>query len=149
MAWRRLTKWLLNSMGKNMLEEVGLVVEVHDKTAVVEMMRHASCSHCGLCTLGAQDKMRIEAENSVGARLNDRVKVAIPSAVILKSAFIVYIVPLVALLIGFVTAKYFLGEKAGVVVGLLCAVGVFLGLHFYDKRLRSQQQTLVRITEIV
>lgn len=136
-------------MADHMLEEVGVVVLAHDKTAVVEMTKHASCAHCGVCTLGHHDKMRIEAENSIGARLNDRVKVAIPGAVILKSAFIVYIVPLIALVMGFLTAKYFLGEMAGVVTGLLCAVGVFLGLHFYDKRLRLQQKILVRITEII
>lgn len=132
-----------------MLEEIGIVIEVREHSAVVEMARRPTCSHCGLCKLGAQEKMQVEAENAVGARVNDRVKVSVPSPVILKSAFIVYMVPLIALFTGFFAGTYVLGEKGGVVVGISSALGVIIGLHFYDKRLKRKQRTLVRISEIL
>ncbi len=132
-----------------MLEEIGRVVKVEGLQALVEMSRHSACAHCGICTLGIQDKMEILANNNLGAKVNDQVKVAVSGPVILKSAFIVYIIPLFGLVFGYLLGRYFGGEKLGVIVGISGVLLVLASLHYYELKLKRENKLVVRITEIL
>lgn len=132
-----------------MLEEIGRVVKIDELQALVEMNRHSACAHCGICTLGNQDKMEILANNNLGAKVNDQVKVAVSGPVILKSAFVVYIIPLFGLVLGYLLGRYLGGEKLGVVVGIGGALLVLFSLHYYDRKLKKENKLIVRITEIL
>ncbi|PLX84782.1 MAG: hypothetical protein C0618_11130 [Desulfuromonas sp.] len=88
-----------------MLEEYGTVVELKGKqVAVVLCQRHSACEHCassGACQIGSDGKtMLVDAFNVVGAETGDRVKIATSTQHFLKSSFLLYIVPIIALLIG-------------------------------------------------
>ncbi len=132
-----------------MLEEIGRVVKVEGLQAVVEMNRHSACARCGICTLGIQDKMEILANNSLGAKVNNQVKVAVSGPVILKSAFIVYIIPLFGLVIGYLVGRSLGGEKLGVIAGIGGVLLVLSSLHYYDRKLKKENKLIVQITEIL
>ena len=132
-----------------MLEEIGRVIKVEGSQALVEMNRHSACAHCGICTLGIQDKMEILANNSLGAKVNDQVKVAVAGPVILKSAFVVYIIPLFGLVLGYLVGRYLGGEKLGVIFGIGGVLLILSGLHYYDRQLKKQNKLIVQITEIL
>ncbi|MBI5555772.1 MAG: SoxR reducing system RseC family protein [Elusimicrobia bacterium] len=132
-----------------MLEEIGQVVKVEGLEALVEMNRHSACAHCGICALGSQDKMEILANNSLGAKVNDQVKVSVSGPVILKSAFVVYIIPLFGLVLGYLLGWYLGGEKLGVIVGIGGALLVLFSLHYYDRKLKRENKLIVHITEIL
>ncbi len=132
-----------------MLAETGRVIKVEGTQATVEMNRHSACAHCGICTAGSQDKMEIMADNSIGSKVDDLVKVAVEGPVILKSAFIVYIIPLFGLVLGYLAGRHFGGEKLGVVLGLSSVVLVLSGLHYYDRKLKKDNTLIVQITEIL
>jgi sigma-E factor negative regulatory protein RseC len=115
-----------------MIEEVGTVVELKGKhTAVVMCKKSSLCDHCatsGSCLVGSDDHTRlIEVRNSLGANVGEHVRIATSTRSFLQSSFLLYIVPLIALVIGAVVGKL-VGENVatGLDPNLLSAVfGVF------------------------
>lgn len=115
-----------------MIEEVGTVVEQKGKhTAVVMCKKSSLCENCAThssCVLGDDDRTRlIEVQNSLGAVVGDQVRIATTTKSFLQSSFLLYIVPLIALVIGAVAGKL-LGENldTGLDPNLLSAIfGVF------------------------
>ncbi len=88
-----------------MIEEVGTIVELKSRsTALVLCQKSSFCQSCatsGACSIGDDSRSRtVEAFNLIGAGVGDRVKVAASTKSFLQSSFMLYIVPLVALVIG-------------------------------------------------
>jgi len=115
-----------------MIEEVGTVVELKSKMIAVVMCTKSSlCENCatnGNCALGDDDKTRlIEVHNLLGAEVGEQVRIATTTKSFLQSSFLLYIVPLIALVIGAI-AGLLVGEKipTGLDPNLLSAIfGVF------------------------
>lgn len=132
-----------------MLEEIGRVVKIEGSQALVEMNRHSACAHCGVCALGRHDKMEILVSNNLGAKINEQVKVTVSGPVILKSAFVVYIIPLFGLILGYLLGWSLSGEKLGVIFGIGSVLLVLYGLHYYDRKLKKENKLMVQITEVL
>ena len=115
-----------------MIEEVGTVVELKSKMIAVVMCTKSSlCENCatnGNCALGDDDNTRlIEVHNMLGAEIGEQVRIATTTKSFLQSSFLLYIVPLIALVIGAI-AGLLVGEKipTGLDPNLLSAIfGVF------------------------
>jgi len=115
-----------------MIEENGVVVELKSKAIAVVMCQKSSlCEHCatsGSCMIGDDEHTRlIDVNNDLGAGIGDSVRIATTTRSFLQSSFLLYIVPLVALVIGAVAGKA-VGEKidTGLDANLLSAIfGVF------------------------
>ena len=115
-----------------MIEEIGIVVELKSKrTAMVMCKKSNLCENCATnssCILSADDNTRlIEVQNSFAATVGDRVRIATTTKSFLQSSFLLYIVPLIALVIGAIAGKL-TGENlaTGLDPNLLSAVfGVF------------------------
>jgi len=115
-----------------MIEEVGIVVELKGKHTVVVMCKKSSlCEHCatsGSCAIGDDATSRlVEAQNMLGATIGDEVCISTTTRSFLQSSFLLYIVPLIALVIGAVAGKL-VGENlvTGLDPNLLSAIfGVF------------------------
>jgi sigma-E factor negative regulatory protein RseC len=115
-----------------MIEEVGTVVELKSKRLAVVMCTKSSlCENCatnGNCALGDDDNTRlIEVHNPVAAEVGEQVRIATTTKSFLQSSFLLYIVPLIALVIGAV-AGMLVGEAipTGLDPNLLSAIfGVF------------------------
>jgi sigma-E factor negative regulatory protein RseC len=115
-----------------MIEEIGTVIELKSKlNAVVMCQKSSLCENCatdGNCVLGDDDKTRlIEVQNSLGATVGEQVRIATTTKSFLQSSFLLYIVPLIALVIGAIVGKL-VGDnvETGLDPNLLSAVfGVF------------------------
>ena len=115
-----------------MIEDVGTVVELKSKRLAVVMCTKSSlCENCatnGNCALGDDDNTRlIEVHNPVAAEVGEQVRIATTTKSFLQSSFLLYIVPLIALVIGAV-AGMLVGEAipTGLDPNLLSAIfGVF------------------------
>ena len=115
-----------------MIEENGVVVELKSKAIAVVMCQKSSlCEHCatsGSCMIGDDEHTRlIDVNNDLGAEVGDSVRIATTTRSFLQSSFLLYIVPLVALVIGAIVGKA-VGEKidTGLDANLLSAIfGVF------------------------
>lgn len=88
-----------------MIEEVGTIVELKSRsTALVLCQKSSLCKNCatsGACSMGDDDRSRtVEVFNPIGAGVGERVRIATSTKTFLQSSFILYIVPLIALVVG-------------------------------------------------
>ena len=144
-----------------MIEEVGTIVELKSKHIAVVMCQKSSlCENCattGACTLGDDDKTRlIEVQNSLGATVGEQVRIATTTKSFLQSSFLIYIVPLIALVIGAIAGKL-TGENLVVgldpnllsaVFGVFFMIGSFVVLRVGSTAL-DQESYMPKITEIL
>jgi len=144
-----------------MVEEVGIVVE-QISVGIVRVLcqKSSACQHCAsmeACSLGEDNRSRVvEAHNPIGAKVGDRVRLSINAKTLLQSSFIVYIVPLIALIIGALT-----GESIGrylvdgpdpnllaALFGVAFLVGAFLVIKVGSRAL-PKESYLPRIVGLV
>ena len=133
-----------------MLEEIGTVVELKSKNVASVLCQKSSfCQNCAAmdsCQVGDDNTSKIvDAHNRLGAQIGDRVKLATKTKSFLQSSFILYIVPLIALVIGAATGQT-LSEssmpgsdpnKLSAVMGFAFLVGSFLFIKFATRGLSA------------
>jgi sigma-E factor negative regulatory protein RseC len=87
--------------------EEGVVIKLGNSnisTAWVKTMRSSACKSCSSrhsCSSDHNDKeMEVEAINSAGAKVGDRIVLSIQTSSLLKATFLIYIIPILAMLVG-------------------------------------------------
>ena len=109
------------------MEQTVLVKRVlEDGSAEVLRVRESACSgDCHKCSGcgSSQQTMVIRAENPIGARVGDWVVIEAKSGAVLKAAVMLYIVPLVLFIAG-----YLLGEHLWQSGILFALAGLLIGL---------------------
>ncbi len=139
-----------------MLEEhEGIVIAVTDQMARIKASRHSDCENCGACP--GDNAMVMDARNPIGAVVGQKVLVKIAETNMLKAAFIVYIMPLVAIALGVViggeVAAYFgvgyvtTGRIAGGIITFLASIYFVLRYDRHAKGSASMQPVVIRILE--
>ncbi len=146
-----------------MLEEEGRVIKLEDGIAIVHAERGSSCGGCSAksaCHAMSGDDgkmMEMRAINDLGAKVGDRVKVAIDSIVFLKSSFLVYVVPLVVMIGGGVAGDSYArnnmpGSDPDLVaggVGIICLIVSFLLIGVWSKKLEKKREYQPKIIRII
>jgi len=144
-----------------MIEEIGTVVELRGKTTAVVMCKKSSlCENCAThsnCVIGDDDRTRlIEAQNNLAASIGDQVLIATTTKSFLQSSFLLYIVPLIALVIGAVAGKL-VGENLdtgldpnllSAIFGVFFMIGSFVILRVGSSAL-TQDSYMPKIVEIL
>ncbi|MGL5311918.1 MAG: SoxR reducing system RseC family protein [Peptostreptococcaceae bacterium] len=141
------------------MEQQGYIVGiVDDKTAKMKMQRHSACASCGKCATTSEKKdILVEVDNSVGAKVGDRVVVNMESVNVLKAAAIVYLLPLVGLLVGTIVTYYILQSLGNIsnietlsgVVGLALMLVSFFALKKKDSKFRDSREYIPIVTKII
>jgi positive regulator of sigma E activity len=131
--------------GGTQLQEIGIVISVNDRSVTVEVKRKDACSTCGRCgghlSLGG-DSMIVEAVKTGNPKPGDLVKLELPDDDYLRLSFLVYMLPLLCLGLGY-AGGWFLGKVLGnpSVWGAMFAVGsmatCFAWLRSYDASSRK------------
>ena len=146
-----------------MLEEEGIVVKVEEGYAFIQTERGTSCDGCSAkssChSMSDTDGsiMEMRAINEMGAKVGDRVKVAIDSIVFLKSSFLVYVLPLIVMITGGIIGESYAknnmpGADADLVagaVGITCLVISFLLIRVWSKSLEKKREYQPQIIRII
>lgn len=141
------------------MNQHGYIVEIVDSvTAKLKLKRHSACASCGKCATTSEEKdIIVEVDNTIGAKVGDRVEDNMESVNVLKAAFIAYTIPLVALLLGTVGTFYFLKvtsitkniEIISGLVGLIFTFISFLILKKNDKKFRDSKEYIPIVTRII
>ena len=85
------------------MREEGVVIDTYGEFAKVEARRSASCEGCAskdTCKPNSNTSMIIEVINPINARVGDRICFEVEAGVLLKSTFVIYLMPVIFLLIG-------------------------------------------------
>mgnify|MGYP000935026625 CR=1 FL=1 len=134
-------------------EQLGIVVEVNGNMAKVRATRHGDCKNCGACP--GDNAMIVDARNPVGAKVGQNVTFEIQEVNMLQAAFIVYMLPLVAIFLGAVAGWYAanrMGSQSVVtfhVIGCIIAFALsVLYIKIFDKSARNDVKMQPVITKI-
>ena len=143
-----------------MIEERAVILSLDNASsnATLEIERKNACGLCGQTRgcgnsiwgkLFAHQSSAFKAQNRINAKVGDSVIVGINEQALLKSAVLLYIVPLVTLFIGailmqqvFITNAYaMLGALLGLVLGLLWVKGHTMSSRYF----KLQQPVILRL----
>jgi len=144
-----------------MMEEIGTVVELKGKAfAVVLCQKGSFCQHCasnGLCQIGDDNtSMLVEAHNTIGAQVGERVKLVTSTKTFLQSSFMLYIVPIIALVIGSVSG-YLVGQNLqngpdpnllSAIIGVAFLAGSFVIIRVGTRTL-ARETFMPKITAVI
>ncbi|MBF0152973.1 MAG: SoxR reducing system RseC family protein [Magnetococcales bacterium] len=147
------------------MREQAVVLALDGGQALVVGQKQRGCGSChqaaGCATLslgGGNREVHVRAENPLGAKIGDLVTLEISDRQFLRSSFLVYVVPVLALFaggylfryIGLVMAFSAQGvESLEGGAGVLCLVLAFLWLHRRNRRLETTREGLPVITDIL
>ena len=116
-----------------MLETRAIIIQLDGAEAVVEAKQGSGCGHCDSekgCGKAAQlfcsQPRRFRVRNDINARIGEEVQVSVADGVLLRSAVIIYMLPLVLLLAGGLLGSYWasdISHRDG-----YAAIGALLGL---------------------
>ncbi len=108
--------------------EYGKVIALKEDKVVILIKRHAACGDCGACHVSKEQmEMRLLAENTLGASVGDDVELNIETVDFLSAVSIMYLVPLIALVVG-VFAGYYSSIWSGLTIMLSQGIGAALGI---------------------
>jgi sigma-E factor negative regulatory protein RseC len=95
------------------MNETGEVIGLSGDTVTLLMKRTSSCGSCRACSAGRRTgEMQLTAVNLCGAKLNDKVTVELHPKAFVSAAAVLYGIPLVGMLFGFISGNY-LFERLG------------------------------------
>ena len=130
------------------MEQLVRIRQVYDNgTAQVVCIRESACSgDCHKCSGcgAAKETIFLTADNPIGAKAGDLVKLRSETAPVLKAAAVLYMMPLVLFFGGYAFGAAL--ERSGALLG---CVGFFLSIIFivlYDRRMAKKDNTIYTIT---
>ncbi|MBF4693736.1 SoxR reducing system RseC family protein [Fusibacter ferrireducens] len=140
-----------------MMNRTGIIVKEMGQYSKVKLMRHTACGNCGACHLGDDQKdVHLIALNDVHGEEGDLVEVVMGTDSVLKAAFIMYIIPLAALLIGVFLGQPIFGmmnlsniEVPSALLGLVLMVGTYLVIKKNDQKFLKSKKYTAHIEMIV
>jgi sigma-E factor negative regulatory protein RseC len=139
-----------------MIFETGRVTTIVDGKAIVEIEKGSACAQChaGCACDPEKDVMRIEANDPIGVHKDQCVQVTIPTDSALRAAFVVYGIPLVALIAGTLFGEY-LGKTFGIknvleILGGFCCLGLSLiFIRYYNNIFSQNRKNQPVITKVI
>jgi sigma-E factor negative regulatory protein RseC len=135
-----------------MATEEGIVTKVDGALAEVRTMKSAACEACsakGFCHDGGRE-MTVSVLNTVQARPGDRVRLEIATGAFVKVMFLLYIVPVLALLVGALAGLALSGDGAaapGALAGFVLAVSFIRARGRRMGGMAAYQPRIARILE--
>ena len=131
--------------------EVGVVESVNEKrgTAKVVFDRKSACDKCGMCLTAKGEKMKVyvEVKNTLGAKVGDKVGVAMNDKFVLRAAFIVYIIPVVLVGIGLAVFRKLNDLLLLIVIGVGLLLGIAIGITA-DRMIRKKSAFAPSMSQI-
>lgn len=126
----------------------GVVTALQNGVAVVRFTRGDMCKHCGACLAVGEKEVEMRVENTLGARVGDRVEVGLQGKRVMQASLLAYAVPLALLLVG-IWLGGMISEMAAMLVGVACCGGSFFILRAVEKRKRVREAFTPRMTAIL
>lgn len=132
------------------MKETAIVKSVEGELCTCIIMRKSACGeNCASCKAACSSREHtFSAKNLAGAKAGDIVIIEMGTKKVLYSAFLVYILPLVAFILGF--AYFFESGKSEIVsalLGLVTGAIVWALVSFYGKY--RKEELVPEVTEVV
>lgn len=133
------------------MRESGIVVATEGSIARVEFVPKEACEHCGakgFCH-PSPGKMIAEAINELGARVGDEATIETGVAASIQAAALIFLVPIVGLVGGYLSAKWIWKSEGAGVIGAVVMMAAFIGvLAYLDRRVFRPKRFMPRIVSV-
>ena len=131
------------------MQQTGIVQKLQRNIAEVKIMRSSSCGEsCASCGLCPGREAKVFAINDINAAVGDTVIIDMADGKVLGAAFLVYIVPLIMLIIGYFSGyTVFNSEVLGIIMGFLFMAATFIVIISIDRKIKRKYTP--RIVSIV
>ncbi len=118
-----------------MVTEEGIIEKISRDKAMVRMQQRSACAACSSkdgCRVSSDKAVMIEVVNDLQAQVGDRVEISMGSASLLKVSFLVYFIPVLALIVGALAGDY-LARPLHMQASLASILGavIAMGITFY------------------
>ena len=130
----------------------GTVLSVDGIKAKVRVIVSSECMGCpskSSCQPGAGETREITAINDCGAEVSDQVVFEADTGKVIISAALIWIVPLIAMIIGYIVGEIFAEGFWPIGVAFVFLVASFAFLSLLDKSISGGKKFYPKITKIV
>lgn len=128
------------------MTNIGFVREINKNMAKVRFLRESACggncSSCGGCKSKPVDRW---IENTLNVDVGDKVEVKSDSGKILKSAFVLYIIPLIVFFAGYFITSLFCKELVSSLAGVLLFFMSFIIARKYGSNLNIEFEMIKKV----
>lgn len=139
------------------MEKEAWVVGIEGDQVRLRYLRHSACKNCGACSLMGEGEQEVLLPNDLDLQVGDRVEVGMRNDHFLQASLLLYGVPLIFLLLGYLAGEglmriwRFTGheEVGGVVGGLLFLFLSYKGINLYDRGLQDSDQYQLKVSRII
>ncbi len=134
------------------MDQIGQVVEIQGKTALVRVRRVSSCGeNCNGCEGGCKPtSTTMKAVNGLDAKVGDMVKVEMNSGAFLLLAFVGYILPIIITVAAYLLVSRFTSDSLIADIAALAAlVATLVFFYFFDKVPKKSTHFTSRIIRIL
>lgn len=136
--------------------ERGVVLKNTGSGIDVQMEPSAACDGCNVCFMDKSKLQVLHLDQDLAVNPGEIVEVEVMPGFALKSAFLLFFLPLLMLFGGYFVFKTWLDipglsvEYRGALGGIIAMVLTYLGVHYYDRYLQtSQSGKRVKIVRII
>lgn len=139
------------------MEKVGFVNRIIDDKVELVFTRASGCGNCSGCAGGCESKTHIVTiENSLDAKIGDRVELRGESKSILKYMFVIYMIPFAFFIAGILLgSSYFKSignenfELLSFATGVLALFIAFVVVRLIDRRVAKSGESTMIMTRIL
>lgn len=141
------------------MENIGRVVSTSGKYAKIEVVRVSACGEkCGSCKGGCTKVVTyVEAENSIGATPSQFVTLKMDTNLVMKAAFLAYVLPLIMLIFGIGIGMYVFPkvtislpqEIFSLILGVILMTLSYVFIRIKDRKLKSENTLSYNIERIL
>ena len=141
-----------------MIEEEAIVIKASKENVTLEVVRSKPCGLCGQvrgCGNSIWGKIfshrsgHIETHNNLNAKLGDVVILGIDETLMLKSALMLYGVPILFMFLGMVIANSFVKEMKEFYSLIGAVTGLFLGVVVIKRIINEKMQMFYSEAQLI
>jgi sigma-E factor negative regulatory protein RseC len=142
----------------NGMREQGFVTRVIPPDVVeISLPASEACGRCGACHSNAEGRVGIEAVAISGVKIGDAVEIEISTGGVVKTSFMVYLLPIVFLIAGYMFGSAMTdlfsipvsGETGGILGALFLLTVSFWVVRRYDRHVRRRGTLRARVVRIL
>ena len=137
-------------------ESIGRVIKIENGQMLISMKRDSACGSCESCAAGCESKEHIiKAKPRANFEVGDLVSIKVDSRKMLRGVMMVYLVPLLAFLLGIFVSNYIFSKLSfkvqdfySIIIGVVLLLISLVIVKSYDKRYSNEDNDLLIINKL-
>lgn len=117
------------------MAEIGEVIDIKNTVATVKLKRVEACAKCKACTQGMTEQEMLLRGKGENLSIGDTVSITLSTDKMLTAVYVLYGVPLLAMLLGFFIGFLLFGEIGSFLFGMF-----FLGISYISIKLSEKKR---------